>query len=474
MGLALGLTKIDVLTYKTSPERFVNLIEDNFRRIQDYSFSTPTQMLNGIELYAPNSAPYIDFHRAIDPSGDAGADYNMRLVNGAAGELQVLGGKFVVNSSTGTNVVSTGTGGGYEFAERDSLTNKWVWYANASRARLWRGGDLVTVDTGGRIYSGLAAMGTHPIHSTYAWFGRADQAAAQNYALLIMTNETLLNGPNGVYLSENGTVRFYVTASEVHTAVRLNVSGGLKVWSDWLRVNGNAGLNWDTHGGQFFMQDGTWIRANRGIYTPNPYAIMSEGKVVANAQYGSTGFYIYNDTDTNHRIWYDHGTGGDTWTGWLFVKLADVDNDMSFEVGRGGTNRHVNVASSAWKVSEALAHNNMSDPRFKESIQQLEEQKELVKTIKPIKFKWDEKHDPEQTGRVRYGFNADELPEQVTNTSFLIDEETGEPVEVKMMDPVGVLAILWEAFLEEEKGNIALEHRVAAIERKLNSGNKTQ
>ncbi len=103
---------------------------------------------NGLELYHPASTPFIDFHRAVNPAGDGSADYNMRIINNTNGYLEVFGG---------------------------------------------------------RVRVGWAEMGTHPVHTSYAWFGRTAQAGGSDYAFLTNGSESIINAVDTSYMSRGGS-----------------------------------------------------------------------------------------------------------------------------------------------------------------------------------------------------------------------------------------------------------------------------
>jgi hypothetical protein len=69
---------------------------------------TLTTTGNGLELYQPASTPFIDFHHAANSAGDGGADYNMRIINDASGQLSVFGGKLAMGS--GSQFISSSSG----------------------------------------------------------------------------------------------------------------------------------------------------------------------------------------------------------------------------------------------------------------------------------------------------------------------------------------------------------------------------
>jgi hypothetical protein len=126
--------------------------------VQPGTLTGPFSVTPGLELYNPTSTPYIDFHRAANAAGDSNADYNVRLINNAANQLELDGGKFVIGTAAGTEVESleihNTTGGkisGISIHERTTDANRCVIYADNGAGRLWYNGDRLTWD-GTRIH----------------------------------------------------------------------------------------------------------------------------------------------------------------------------------------------------------------------------------------------------------------------------------------------------------------------------------
>lgn len=328
----------------------------------------------------------------------------------------------------------------------------------SARFNCWSATDLDLTGVNLHVTSGsVRAMNAqmHQYDSTYAAFGNKDMA---DYQIMCRNTGLLLLRAPGT----DQRVLLGTTAGgwdlEVHsTLVRVNVD---------LELIGTSNLKFATYGGGWYMSDTTWVRTvgGKSLFTSTG-TIMTYGPLVAAAQQGSSGIYLWNSSDTNHRLFYDGTTNGPVLMGWGGASVASAANDVMLTCGRGTqANRHVNRANSVWRYSDAQGHTNMSDPRFKRIRRALPAQAQRVRGIAPIEFQWDEKHDVEEPGRLNFGFNADDLPPEVIRMSYLTDEETGEPRPVKMMDPVGVLAMLWRAFTEEADRNDRFERRLAALE----------
>jgi len=157
-----------------------------------------------IEVRHPTGNAYIDFSRTPGTG-----DHDIRIINRAADELAVEGGKLVVDSGIATNFRSTGAGAGFEFRDRGDWLNDnhaWALYANAAVARLWKAGygDVFIFDPGGRMEPGVAQVGTHQVHTSYAHFGHRNNDSASNYCFLTNGDESIVSAPGNVYLSRNG------------------------------------------------------------------------------------------------------------------------------------------------------------------------------------------------------------------------------------------------------------------------------
>lgn len=184
-----------------------------------------SQAFDGLELYHVSSTPYIDFHRGANPAGDGNADYNMRLINNAAGQLHVLGGQLWVNSSSATNLKSEGAGAGLSLGNRDGAANPWVFYSpQADDLRIWRGGDLGYWRYGENTYEYWGAkIGKGSFYGDFAGFAHWSKWSAGNYALLQGGGgDTYLNASSGtgVYIRNANNNRVVIGSGsvEIHGA----------------------------------------------------------------------------------------------------------------------------------------------------------------------------------------------------------------------------------------------------------------
>lgn len=186
--------------------------------------ATPTagqQVTPGLELYHPAATPYIDFHRAASPAGDAGADYNVRLINSGSGELTMHGTVFKLNS-----MQIAGTAGRNYFKDSEKSDGAglrvgaaWGKYGVYSEA-----GDLVLgattgkvtfggtgdgvawLDSGG-IRTGPAKMSGYNWDGAWANFGHKDRMDVNSASYAFMHHsggDTIVNSTGVLYLRRNG------------------------------------------------------------------------------------------------------------------------------------------------------------------------------------------------------------------------------------------------------------------------------
>ena len=409
---------------------------------------------------------FLDFHAGRD--ADEATDYDVRLHNDIAGRLRFFGNEFYLDSdrlqfpnTVGNNKINL-WGSDYSLGVQSHsfvLRTGGSSGDNLFRFQKSDGTDIMRLTSAYRLQVGPNSVAeVFQYDTTYAGFRQKDSTAP--YQILCRSSGLILirGGPDDkrVLIGVDGVWQLSVTDTWTTISTPLTVSGGPVV------ITGADRLGFDTYGGGWHMSDTTWIRAvgNKSIYTAG--TIRADALIATRG----SGFYFKTEGDTTHRMYWDSSTDGCIIVSWNRTAIQSVQHDVMLESGRhSGVNRHVNRASNAWRPSDAQVHTNFSDPRFKRIRRALPAQAQRVRGIEPIEFQWDEKHDVVEPGRLNFGFNADELPPEVIRKSYLTDETTGEPYEVKMMDPVGVLAMLWQAFKEEANRADRFEQRMAAIER---------
>lgn len=156
----------------------------------------------GIELYHPASTPYIDFHRAANPTGDGGADFNVRLINSASGVLELVSGSLVASSgrvvaggaSTGDaeTLETHGGGSGISIRDRDNNGLRSVVYSNAGRGRLWRGNDVLTW-TSSEIQLDVRTLGPNDRPLVECVAGSALTGGGAEVGIIMQAGTTVIN-----------------------------------------------------------------------------------------------------------------------------------------------------------------------------------------------------------------------------------------------------------------------------------------
>lgn len=401
----------------------------------------------GLELYHPASTPYIDFHRAVNPAGDSNADYNVRLINDEASYLHLVAGSMRLDGWIRTNVTDTNGEtflGAWGATSNYSMLGSWARrQANSNHYVL--------------IWSNLDA---NTFLSPSAAGGAVFIRRANNGADIAQFSESQVTFKCGTGSDKH---TFHDDGEAWHNSIGVGgdngYNSGIAVHNNWIRVYGVNGIIFENYGGGWFMQDSTYLRVqgNKTIYTAG--MIRGDGGMTALG----VGVYLKSEGDTTHRIYW-HTDDAVRIPSWSYVGIEAVAHDHM--VRCEAQTRHVNRANNAWRYSDAQGHTNFSDPKFKRAIKKVPLGKNKVKEIEPIEFQWDEKHDKREPGRKNFGFDASTLPPEVILKSYLANEETGEDEECLMMDPVGVMAIAWQAMRETIAQVDAFEDRLAALEKK--------
>ena len=180
---------------------------------------------------------YIDFH---DNSTN---DYNSRLT--CDGNTLTVSG----NLATGGNIT---TGGTLIAQGHISLPSN--------------GGSWLNGATNGNIRGSKQSSGSyHPIISqtTYNNHKISLGGLGDEFGFYLYDANRTANGIDRYF-------RFHLSDKTLHTDCRTHIN-------EWLYLTGNYGVYFSTHGGGWFMQDSTWMRAygNKGIYSTGTARITS-------------------------------------------------------------------------------------------------------------------------------------------------------------------------------------------------------
>ena len=207
-----------------------------------------------------------------------------------------------------------------------------------------------------------------------------------------------------LYLNHYSGGTCYITTNTYNSGTlesdgRIYADNGCHVRGDWLRVNGNTGVYWESHGGGWYMQDTTWVRVYNGKSLWCANGIMAtDYRCGVGTSNPSVPLHVYGTGASlnwgNYRYMSVSGSssGGNTW-GALCA---------SFEGG------HVRSTDSF------LAHNgslNTSDERIKKEISDINDASalETLRLIQPKTYKY---IDEEKMGSdVVYGFIAQQVRE---------------------------------------------------------------
>jgi hypothetical protein len=207
-----------------------------------------------------------------------------------------------------------------------------------------------------------------------------------------------------LYLNHYSSGTLYITTNTYNSGTfesdgRIYADNGCHVRGDWLRVNGNNGIYWESHGGGWYMQDSSWVRIynQKGLWCANGImatdyrcGVGTSGPSVPLHVYG-TGASL-NNGNFRYMSVGGSGSGYGTWGAIC----------ASFEGG------HVRSTDSF------LAHNgslNTSDERIKKEISDINDASalETLRLIQPKTYKY---KDEEKMGSdVVYGFIAQQVQE---------------------------------------------------------------
>jgi len=177
--------------------------------------------------------------------------------------------------------------------------------------------------------------------------------------------------------SVSATTGFF--SSTLEADGRIYADNGCHVRGDWLRVDGNQGIYFESWGGGWFMQDSTYIRAyqNKTIYTlGNVLAggFIAGDTVQANGSFGRSANYKY------------------------------------FNQTQNLTTAFLNAAVGIYAVYDCFVRQIMvpSDSRIKKDIIDLNDTEalEILRKLEPKKYKY---VDPSRGDSFVYGFIAQEV-----------------------------------------------------------------
>lgn len=267
------------------------------------------------------------------------------------------------------------------------------------------------------------------------WSNSGSYSAVQGNKGYLLLGNTI--GDNKIYLRSSGG-DVYIGAADSNTLWvgnnstiangNLSVTGYLQVGATglvdansisctgWFRTTGNTGIYFATHGGGWYMSDGTWMRLynDKNIYTGGT---IRSGSTYSGNSGRSRGSYGCISIDGNGR------TGG-----WDGIEFNDYPQTfMIYGDIYSGIYRHNNTWSWRFDYSTLAIG---SDVRYKRDIQPLGLGMKFVEHLEPIsylKLSENPDDDPEATEPgYYYGFSAQ-------NVRAALDA-CGETRDVKIHD----------------------------------------
>jgi hypothetical protein len=240
--------------------------------------------------------------------------------------------------------------------------------------------------TGGTEWARAPRIGFH-------WCGRiASQILCESNGRI-----SVVNNPGNAY-EAFGAGSIYCSGT-IEADGRIYADAGCHVRGDWLRVNGQNGIYFESYGGGWRMTDSTWVR----IY--NGKSLWCENGIMA------TNYRCGVGTSSPHVPLHVYGTGASVNNGsFRYMSVSGSGSGYgtwgalcaSFEGG------HVRSTDSF------LAHNgslNTSDERIKKEISDINDASalETLRLIQPKTYKY---KDEEKMGSdVVYGFIAQQIQE---------------------------------------------------------------
>ena len=212
----------------------------------------------------------------------------------------------------------------------------------------------------------------------------------------------------------------------IHTTGDIYANGG------WMRVSGNNGYYFETHGGGWYMSDATWIRTYNGksVYQ-NSGIIRTDGTLQVGAS-GAT-LSVPNAGDFAFKtdvIFGDYSTGN--------VGIGTASPSYKL---------HVNGRLRTTGINET------SDARFKTNVVELQNALEKVLTMRGVNFDWKKNEFPDKNfdEGTQMGLIAQEV-EKIIPEVVHTDNEGYKSVEYSKL-----VALLIEAIKELEQENNSLK-----------------
>jgi cytoskeletal protein CcmA (bactofilin family) len=361
-------------------------------------------------------------------SGLTASSINVNANAGIAGELYVTGGVHVGGAlaAGGTlyagTITSGGANSGFYFVERSNPSTSWLWYASGGLANL---------------YCSLTGVNALAVNQTTS-------------AVTLASTYLYLGGSSGTV---NGAGGPFLYGDNASIALHLGPGGG-----NFLVQNGAGrtlfGIDpsGGVHGLDFhpvISSDGTYTTIMDGDGSGSIF-------IGGSAPAANTTFY----RNTTHRF-QTVGGGSDyvgiDWSGMhvsidMAIRQIYPFADNSFVCGYG---------SAAWSSVGSYAYYTSSDIRVKEDIEALPDCLDLVRTITPQRYKFNNAPDADRD-RVHWGFMAQDVAAAMQDAGhdFGGHQIADDEAQSQSLAYNDLVAVLWKACQE-------LADRLATVEGRL-------
>jgi hypothetical protein len=317
------------------------------------------------------------FFQWIDGSGNVSMGYNL-TVNGI--------GTFAGALNSADAIVSRGANAAFAFEDRAAPGQNWLLYANAGLARLWFGGDRLTVSSAGDLSV------------------REDVTVGRNLQVL---GSAAISGPLHVV--------GYATFDNGANISNVSLSGPVYASGDI------------TSGGAFHAAAGS----------NSTFATITAGTINFN------GGYVNGDLTTAGALHASTGTST-----FATLHANDVEGDV-VRAGSGGMYCAGDMGITGNLTVDGLINGTtVSDRLVKRNIERWRPGLAEVLRLEPVRFEYNGRGGTTDDGRARYGLVANDvvevLPELVGEKRVLL-RPGDDPTVIRTLDPAPLVYVLVNA-----------------------------
>ena len=335
----------------------------------------------------------------------------------------------VIYSGGSLGGLSFGNRGTSGFVESPTQGERWAWYSSGGTARLWSGGDKLSVNANGNV--GIGTTDADPLQ--YARLTIKDAAVPLAFR---ESDRAVAEGGLWRMPLDAGTLRF-----DVNTSASGNFSHYISTLS--LYPNGDIRVARD-----IYANRNVYANGNVGIGTTNP----QYGRLTIEDSAVPLALRESDRAVTEGGLWrmpLDAGT-----LRFDVNTSASGNFSPSIQVLSLYPNGDIRVARDIYANRHVYASNiQLSSSReLKENIAELsgKEAVEALKNLNPVKFNF--KTDSDKNRHI--GFIAEDVPELVATS------------DRKTLSPMDIVAVLTQALKEQQNTISALAEKVKLLEAK--------